>query len=190
MSNIQPETIWGGQFTEEDSQRLHEEQNRATIVPRINGRSMTFPAYEYRPYPAAIYGVWSDARKRDELIQVARLNSLNLLLPLERERAESLLPPWDSRIVQNDRELKDYLSKGWAETPDQVTAAHQRYLDGIADQAAMRAFDDQHMSEKARAEFDAADRANGAEHLVDLPVPALEKKRGRPRKTEAAASVA
>jgi len=184
MSNIQPETIWGGEFTDEDSQRLHEEMNKATVVPRINGRLMTFPAYEYRPYPAAIYGVWTDSRKRDELIQVARLNSLNLLLPLERERAESLLPPWDSRLVQNDRELKDWLSKGWTEHPDQVKEAHQKYLDAIADQAAMRAYDDQRMSEKAKAEFDAADRANGAEHLVDLPVPVLNKKRGRPRKTE------
>lgn len=187
MSNIQPETIFGTTFTEEDSQRLHYLKNTPP-VPTINGLPMTFPPYQYRPYPAAIYRTWTDARKRDELITVARMHALDLTRPLEREKAESLLPPWDSRTVQNDRELKDYLDQGWAEEPTGIRAAEQAYLDRIGNAAAERAHDDLKLSPKAKAEFDAANRANGADHLLDLPVPKLEKKRGRPRKQDEAKS--
>lgn len=184
MSNINPDTIFGNTFTDEDSQALHFLKNPPP-QPEINGRPLQFPKYEYRPFPAAIYHTWTDARKRDELIQVARLNQLNLLLPLEREKAESLLPPWDSRLAHNDRELADYVAKGWATEPDQVKQAEQAYLDRVANAAAERAYDDQHMSEKAKAEFDTADRANGADHLLDLPVPPADKKpRGRPKKID------
>lgn len=182
MSNINPDTIHGTQFTEEDSMALHMLKNPPP-QPEINGRPLQFAKYEYRPYPAAIYRTWTDSRKRDELINVARLNTLDLTKPLEREKAESLLPPWDSRIVQNDRELKDYLDAGWATEPGDVRKAEQAYLDRIANAAAERAFDDQTLSAKAKAEFDAADRANGADHLLDLPVPVADKKpRGRPKK--------
>lgn len=187
MSNINPDTTFGVPYTEEDSRALHFLKNTPPI-PEINGRPMTFPPYQYRPFPAAIYRTWTDSRKRDELITVARMHALDLTRPLEREKAESLLPPWDSRIVQNDRELKDYLSQGWAEEPTGIRAADQAYQERIANSAAERAYDDLTMSPKAKAEFDAANRANGADHLLDLPVPPLEKKRGRPRKQDEAKS--
>lgn len=189
MSNINPDTIFGGQFTEEDSQALHMLKNHPP-QPEINGRPLQFPKYEYRPFPAAIYRTWTDNRKRDELIQVARMNSLNLLLPLEREKAESLLPPWDSRVVQNDRELKDYLAQGWAEEPTKVKEAEQAYLDRVANAAAERAYDDKNMSDKAKEEFLAADRANGAEHLIDLPVPKADRKKPGPKPKTTAADAA
>lgn len=189
MSNINPDTVFGNQFTEEDSARLHYLKN-APSQPTINGLPITFPPYQFQPFPKAIYHFWTDARKRDELIQVARLNQLDLTKPLEREKAESLLPAWDSKLVHNESELSAHLSNFWTEDPNDVTAAEQRHLDHVANQAAMRRHDDLKLSAKAQAEIDAADRANGDEHLVDLPVPVLAKKRGRPTKAESAAKAA
>lgn len=187
MSNINPETVFGNTYTDEDSQRLHFLKNSPPRVPEINGVPMTFPPYQFTPFPTCLYHTWTESRKRDELIQVARLHQLDLTKPLEREKAESLLPPWDSREVKNERERDDYLAKGWTAEPGDVKAAEQRWLDRVAEQAAMRAHDDLRLSEKARAEFDAADRAQGADHLIELPVPKVDKKRGRPRKQAPAA---
>lgn len=186
MSNINPETIFGNEFTDEMSSALHALKNPPP-VPTINGLPMTFPPYQFRPFPAAIYRTWTTERKEQEMLQVARLNQLDLTKPLELRKAESLLPNWDSRVVQTERELQDYLDKGWATEPTDVKQAEQAYLDRIANAAAERAYDDLSLSPKAKAEFDAANRANGADHLLDLPVPVLNKKRGRPRKDQTAA---
>lgn len=160
---------------------LHAQYNRPD-PPKINGRPVEYPPYQYRPFPAAIYGKWTDERKREELLQIARTNSLNLLLPLEREAAEARVPKWDSRVVENDRELKDWLAKGWAEHPDEVEKSDLARFHRLQDDAAHQAFDDRRMSEKAKAEFETADKANGDEPIGDLPVPPLQKKRGRPKK--------
>lgn len=176
-------------WSQEDSDRLHFLKN-APEQPSINGLPMPTPPYQYRPYPAAIYGKWTDDRRREELLLVARQHQLNLLMPLERERAESLIPMWDSRLVHNDRELKDWLDRGWADHPNDVEKADLARFQRLQDAAAHQAYDDRRMSEKAKAEFDVADQANGDEPIVDLPVPPLNKKRGRPKRAVAAPSAA
>jgi len=165
MSNIHPESIHGTTFTEEDSARLHFLKNSPARVPEINGVPMTFPPYVFQAFPTCLYHWWTDARKRDELIQVARLNQLDLTKPLEREKAESLLPPWDSKLAHTERERDGLLADGWVSEPGDVKASEQRWLDGIANQAAMRAHDDLKLSQKAREEMNAADRANGSRAL-------------------------
>lgn len=89
------------------------------------------------------------------------------------------------KLVQTEAERRDLEASGWTIEPTEMQAANTRYLDGIAQQAAERAYDDQHMSEKARSEFHAADVANGEDHLLDLPAP--KKKPGRPAKSPASA---
>lgn len=189
MSNINPETVHGGTFTQEDSDRLHFLKN-APSVREINGVPISFPPYAYQPFPAAMYHTWTDARKRNALIEVARLNQLDLTRTLEREKAESMLMPWDTRLVYNSSEQAAAAGDGWVNDPADIKKGEQAYLDRIAEQAAIRAHDDLRLSEKARAEFDAADRANGEDHLLELPVPRLDKKRGRPSNAELAARAA
>ena len=180
----QATTIDGRQLTQEISDRLHFLKNRPS-PPEINGEPITYPPYTYQPYPAALYGPWTPERKRNELIQVARLNQLDLTKPLEREKAEFLVYEWDTRIVRNEREHQEWKNHGWADSPDGVKAAQEKWLDAIALQAAHRAHDDLHLSPAAKAEFAIADAANGGDHLLDLPVP---KKRGRPKKVNTPAA--
>jgi hypothetical protein len=177
-------------WTQADSDRLHFRKNGPVPI-EINGEPMEFPKYEYRPYPAAIYGVWTDDRKRQALRDAAREYGLDLTKPLERDEAEAKVPKWDSRLVANDRERADWLAKGWTDNPDQVEKAHDDYIANVvAVAAAEQKHSDRLMSDKAKEEFHKADQANGEHHLVDLPAGKLDKKRGRPAKgkTEAASA--
>lgn len=56
MSNIIPTGMEGLTWNEaqEEADRLHFEKNRPEL-PKINGREMRFPPYQYRPYPTAMY---------------------------------------------------------------------------------------------------------------------------------------
>jgi len=174
-----------GKMSQDECDALHFEMNGPTEL-KVNGRPLKFEPYAYRPYPAAIYGVWTDDRKRQAILDEARAKGLDLKQPLQREEAESNIPKWDSRLVGSDRERQDWLNKGWTDNPDDVDQARDSYIaNTIAVAAAERAHTDRRMSEPAKAEFQAADRANGEEHLLDLPVPPLNKPRGRPRKTAA-----
>lgn len=177
-------------WTQEHSDKLHFEKNRPS-PPGGEIASVFQPKaapYEFRPYPAAIYGPWTDERKRNELLQVARLHQLDLTKPLEREKAESLIYEWDTRTVGSDQERQHWLDRGWACEPTAVKAAQNAWLDRIALDAAHRAHDDQRLSPAAKAEFATADAAHGEHHLLDLPVP--PKKRGRPKKSEPTPSAA
>ncbi len=192
MSTVgfQPDAIDGRKLSQAECDELHFRKN-GPIPLEINGRELSFPKYEYRPYPAAIYGVWSDDRKRQALIDTARLYGWDLTKPLEREQAESKVPNWDSRLVTNDRERNDWIAKGWTDDPDGVEKAHDAYIANvIAVAAAEQKHSDRLMSEKAKAEFHKADQASGEHHLVDLPVPKLAKKRGRPVKVKTDAASA
>src|SRR3990167_9357759 len=160
---------------ESESDYLHFLKNRPDPIT-VNGRPIEYPPYQYRPYPAAIYGPWTDERKRSELLNLARLNTLDLTKPLEREKAESLIPEWDSRIVETEREHQDWRAEGGAGGPGLRRRPPTARLDRVAEDAAHRAFDDRRLSEPAKAEFHAADVAHG-DHLLDLPAP-VKKPRG------------
>ncbi len=189
-----PDAIDGRKWTQEDSDRMHFRKNSPAPI-EYNGEPLTFPPYEFRPYPAAIYGIWSTDRKRQALLDVARAYGLDLTKPLEREEAESRVTKWDSRLVKNDQERNDWIAKGWTDNPDQVEQANDHYIaNTIAVAAAEQKYSDRRMSDKAKEEFHAADQASGEHHLVDLPVaPGVatgKKKRGRPAKVKDAASAA
>jgi hypothetical protein len=183
MSTVgfKPDGIDGRKWSEAECDRLHFLKNRPD-VPTIDGMPLTFPQYEYRPYPAAMYGPWSDDAKRRELLRIAGQLGLNLSKPLEREEVESKLAEHDSRLVGSDAERRDWAAKGWADSPEGVKAAQNAMYDAVAREAAERAYVDRNMTDKSKAEFLAADRANGEDHLVDLPAP--KKKPGRPKKQE------
>jgi hypothetical protein len=182
MSSLgfQPDSVDGRKLSQQECDEMHFREN-GPIPLKINGRPLEFPKYEFRPYPAALYGAWSDDRKRAALMEAAQLYGLNLRMPLEREEAESRVPKWDSRLVQNDQERQDWINKGWTDDPSDVDAAKDRYLANVvAVAAAERAHSDRLMSEQAKEEFRAADRANGEDHLLDLPVPKLDKRKKAP----------
>lgn len=184
---FEPDGIGGRKLSQAECDALHFEMNGPVPI-KINGKPLTFPAYAYRPYPAAVYGIWTEERKRRALLDTARAYGLDLTKPLERAEAESRVPKWDCEQVENDRQHQDYLNKGWTDNPDEVDKAHDAYIaNTVAVAAAEQKYSDRNMSEKAKEEFHAADRASGDQHLVDLPAGKLNKKRGRPAKTPSAA---
>jgi len=180
MSNTIPTGMEGlnWQQAQAAADRLHHRKN-PPIQPMINGEPLTFPPYEYRPFPAAIYGPWTDETRRVALRQIAGRSGLNLNIQTERDACEEQLPAYDSRLVHDEAERAAWLARGWAEAPGLVTAAQEAIYERISREAAERAYSDRRLSAAAQAEFHAADVANGDDHLVDLPAP---KKRGRTKK--------
>lgn len=166
-----------------DADEMHRLKNTPISVPdwlvaKLNDAART---YRHQDFPAAIYGTWTDDRKRVELITLASRRGLDLTTPQGYAAAERLLPPYDSRLVQDEGERQRYYAQGWAETPDGVKAAENAYQERIAYQAAMRAKDDLTLGEKAKAELEAAEDA-AEDHVLDVqPV-----KRGRPKAVTAA----
>lgn len=162
-----PDSVDGRRLAQEECDRLHFLKNTPP-KPTINGMELTFPPYEYRPFPAVMYRGTAEGGRSLSASEQAELE--------EHGRY--------SRLVQTEAERRELLARGWAETPDGVKSAQTKLDEAVAQAAAERAYDDQRMSQKARAEFHAADVANGDDHLLDLPAP---KKRGRPKKVTTAA---
>jgi len=79
------------------------------------------------------------------------------------------------RLVKDDSELANFRSRGWAEKPGDARKAFEAYELEVSNNAAQRGADDRRMSATARAEHDAAD-AVANDHVLDLPVPKLDKK--------------
>lgn len=84
------------------------------------------------------------------------------------------------RVVKSEGEHALAKGQGWCESPAEAMAQHEAEQAAIARAAAEAAFTSQRMSEKARAEFEAA--TEGSEHhVVDVQKP----KRGRKPKAVA-----
>lgn len=151
---FQPVDAEGNAWDEERSQRMHRLKNRPP-TPEIDGEPLTFPPYRFQPYPVAMY------HAEKEAIVVGSMQNPD----------------------GSARQVADLKAEGWTESAD--PEEQRKALAAYVDQtyfipAAERAFDDQHMSEKAKAEFLEADRANGDVPLVDLPNDKpLNKSRGR-----------
>lgn len=80
-----------------------------------------------------------------------------------------------SRIVEDAEDERAFLSRGWRTTPFQAEdAAKAAEADRMVD-AAVRAYDDQHMSMKAKAEIKAHEEAT-QDVVVDLPVKSKKEK--------------
>jgi hypothetical protein len=83
------------------------------------------------------------------------------------------------RIVKDEADHAIAKGQGWCETQPAAIAQHEAEQDAISKAAAEAAFAAQRMSEKARAEFDAASDASDV-HVTDVPAPV--RRRGRPVK--------
>lgn len=89
--------------------------------------------------------------------------------------------PTSPRLVQDADEERNFLSRGWADSPVTAEAAAERHHDQtVAIPAAERAYADRRMSAAAQAEV-AALEATADDHIVDVPAPV--RRRGRPRKS-------
>lgn len=152
-----------------DADEMHRLKNTPISVPDwlVSKLNDAARSYRYQPFPAALYGSWTEDRKRVELITIASRRGLDLTKPQDYATAERLLPPFDSRLVKDEGERARYVEQGWAETPDGVKAAENAYQERIAYQAAVRAKDDLSLGEKAKAELEAAEDAS-EDHVLDV----------------------
>lgn len=84
----------------------------------------------------------------------------------------------DSRLAKDEHEEANLLSRGFTRRHDEAgkQEAYAAYELEKSDNAAQRAADDRRMSEKAKAEHEAADAA-ADDHVLDLPVPPADKKK-------------
>lgn len=61
------------------------------------------------------------------------------------------------------------LGTEWGDSPAEAQAIKERLDELVADAAAVRAYDDRRLGEKARAELKAYEQSTGA-HVLDVPV--------------------
>lgn len=108
--------------------------------------------------------------------------------PLVMYRMQRSATNGDFQVVHyttaaNEAEERNYRSRGYYGSQTEAIEAIQADEQARAVAAAERAFHEQHMSEKARAEAQAADDATSG-HLAEVPVTPI-RKRGRPAKAVA-----
>ena len=79
------------------------------------------------------------------------------------EQAERDERGWISRLAHTEADRRELLARGWADSPAFIKSAQTQCDEAIAQAAAERAYSDRRMSDAAKAEFHAADVANGDE---------------------------
>lgn len=89
----------------------------------------------------------------------------------------------EPRLVKDASELANFLSRGWAENPNDARKAYEAVELEKSNNAAQRNSDDFRMSDKAKAEHEAADSA-ADDHVLDLPAGKLDKKKPGPKPKE------
>ena len=89
----------------------------------------------------------------------------------------------DQAIAGDEDELRKLISRGFVDGPAQAVAKAEAQEREIAKLAANRAFLDRRMSPEAQAEAQAYEDATPG-HVAEIPV--APKKRGRPKKIDAA----
>lgn len=143
-----------GLDAEAESARLHYKKNQPDR-PDID-----FPPYRFMPFPCALY-----RREGDEIVN--RLCGVN-----DYDGDGNLVEALRQR---NEAQLAALLGDGWVDTPADVNKARRAAELDIARAAAMSAYEDKNLGEKARAEREAVDLASD-DHVVDVPT-AREKNR-------------
>lgn len=171
-----------GPMTQADCDRLHFLKNRPE-KPTINGLEISFPAYEYRPYPKAMYGRWTDEAKLKALREVARRMELDLSDDFDYREAESHIYQYDTKLVHNAREHADWRAKGWADHPAGVDTAVQQIESDVAHVAAHRNYEDRNMSPAAKAEAEAYE-AEVEDFVPAVPETPIRRGPGRPPKAK------
>lgn len=86
-----------------------------------------------------------------------------------------------TKVVKTEAEYLLAASLGWCDSPQEAMAQLEREQDALSNDAAVRAFDDRHLSEAAKAEAEAVESSTLA-HLPEIPA---APKRGRPKKAGA-----
>lgn len=101
----------------------------------------------------------------------------------QRVKADSVA--WNNgavKQVESEEEHKRALTQGWSNSQEEAIAAQWKHEHAMQEEAARTAFQTRRMSEKAQAEV-AAYAASTPEVVAEVPE---AKKRGRPRKEDAA----
>lgn len=93
----------------------------------------------------------------------------------------------EPKLVHDDTQLANHLSRGWVDHPAKVDAARQRYELEHSDNAAQLLADDRRLSPKAKAEYDAANDA-ADDHVLDLPAGKLDKSKSKAAKAAVGAA--
>jgi hypothetical protein len=87
-----------------------------------------------------------------------------------------------TKVVNNQREYDIALGQGWSVGPQQAMDRFEAEECELGEAAALRAYEDQHMSPAAQAEAAQVD-ATTVRHLAEIPV-APKRGRGRPKKVQ------
>ena len=90
-----PDSVDGRRLAQEECDRLHFLKN-SPPRPTINGMELTFPPYEYRPYPAAMYRIDAEAGR-------------TLSASEQAERDER---GWISRLAHTEADRRELLARG------------------------------------------------------------------------------
>ncbi|HMJ82716.1 MAG TPA: hypothetical protein VK504_06095 [Vicinamibacterales bacterium] len=175
-----------GEDPEVTSLRLHLKKNRP--VNQAEELGYEAPGYVFTPYPTAMYRDWDPDEREDEIIKVAGKQMLDLDKRRDRQTAEQLVGKFQTRNVgkidfvrvgdqieviseireRNDREHKALLDEGWADSPKDVPAAKRRFeMRTSALPAAQVLYEDRHLGEQAKREFDAVNEA-ADDHVTNV----------------------
>lgn len=90
------------------------------------------------------------------------------------------VPEFECLTVASESERDNYASMGYVDNQPDALHRYERDKTELAILAANRAYNDQNMSDAAKAEV-AAVESQSSTHLAEIPE---QKRRGRPRKTE------
>ena len=135
--------------------------------------------YRYRPFPQMVYR--AQLRKGKAVCMDPAPHPHTFEKSEQYEQAVLAAESFNRgcyRIVQSEDELRQAKNEGWRESIKDALDALEQRQQAIGDAAAERAYRDRGMSDRARAEVDAAERSTEA-HVVDVQP---KKKRGRPAK--------
>lgn len=106
------------------------------------------------------------------LFQAVRLqNGKNVCVELDMLTATT-------KVVKTEGEYDYWIGQGWTDHPQKALDRLEQQQDDASTAAAVRAYDDQHMSEKAKEEAAEVERKT-SQHIAEIPV---APKRGRPKK--------
>src|SRR5689334_18013409 len=87
-----------------------------------------------------------------------------------------------SKVVASQRDYDIALGQGWVDDPQEAMRRLEAKEDAISEAAAVRAYDDRRMSDKAKAESEAIESTT-VRHLTEIPEQP-KRPRGRPRKIQ------
>ena len=91
---------------------------------------------------------------------------------------------WEERIAADEVEARNLQSRGFVAGGLQAACdAYEQDRQEVAVQAAARAYTDRNMSDKAKAEVEAAEQEHSG-HMAEMPETPIKRSPGRPRKVQ------